>query len=147
MALRFTSMVAAVVAASFVLLAPPVAAQAPPGAARPQTTSDSGGRTMSQFLVHVHTGPNDPTKAALAFLVAATALKNGHKVDLFLAGDGVALLTREALASVEGVGTGRLMRPVRGWTAGLDFWLFEALNAAGNCRMPILRRAGREPDR
>jgi predicted peroxiredoxin len=58
--------------------------------------------------VHVHTGPQDATKAALAFLVAATALKGGHAVDLFLAGDGVGLLTAEALASVEGRGTGRL---------------------------------------
>jgi predicted peroxiredoxin len=63
---------------------------------------------MSQLLVHVHTGPADATKAALAFLVAATALKEGHRVDLFLAGDGVVLLTEEALVSVEGIGTGRL---------------------------------------
>jgi predicted peroxiredoxin len=63
---------------------------------------------MKRFLVHVHTGPADPSKAALAFLVAATALKDGHRVDLFLAGDGVALLTQESLSTVEGVGTGRL---------------------------------------
>jgi len=63
---------------------------------------------MAQFLVHVHTGPSDPTKAALAFLVAATALKEGHSVNLFLAGDAVSLLTAEALASVEGIGTGRV---------------------------------------
>ena len=117
MAFRFTG-IAAVVAASFVFFAPPVAAQAPPGAQRLQAASDGGGRTMSQFLVHVHTGPNDPTKAALAFLVAATALRNGHKVDLFLAGDGVALLTPEALASVEGVGTGRLGAHVDAIIAG-----------------------------
>ena len=63
---------------------------------------------MKRFLVHVHTGPQDATKAALAFLVAATALRQGHAVDLFLAGDGVSLLGAEALASVEGRGTGRL---------------------------------------
>ncbi|WP_198374823.1 DsrE family protein [Neoroseomonas rubea] len=61
-----------------------------------------------RFLVHVATGPQDPTRAALAFLVAATALKQGHAVTLFLAGEGVRLLTAEALASVEGLGTGRL---------------------------------------
>jgi predicted peroxiredoxin len=61
-----------------------------------------------RFLVHVTTGPQDPTKAALAFLVAATALKQGHAVTLFLAGEGVRLLGAEALASVEGQGTGRL---------------------------------------
>lgn len=63
---------------------------------------------MKRFLVHVHTGPQDPTKAALAFLVAATALRQGHSVTLFLAGDGVGLLTADALGSIEGRGTGRL---------------------------------------
>ena len=61
-----------------------------------------------RFLVHVTTGPQDATRAALAFLVASTALRGGHAVNLFLAGDGVALLTADALASVEGRGTGRL---------------------------------------
>jgi predicted peroxiredoxin len=60
------------------------------------------------FLIHIHTGPDDPTKAALGFLVAATAVKDGHHVDLFLAGDGASLITDDALASVEGVGTGKL---------------------------------------
>jgi uncharacterized protein len=69
-------------------------------------TAPAAGR--KRFLVHVTTGPQDPTKAALAFLVAATALKQGHAVTLFLAGEGVRLLTGEALASVEGQGTGRL---------------------------------------
>jgi predicted peroxiredoxin len=78
---------------------------ATPGAS-PQPAAQ--GQAMKRFLVHVHTGPADPSKAALAFLVAATALKDGHRVDLFLAGDGVALLTRESLSTVEGVGTGRL---------------------------------------
>ena len=63
---------------------------------------------VSRFLVHVHTGSDNPTKAALAFLVAATALKEGHQVDLFLAGDGVLLLSEEALSNVEGKGTGNL---------------------------------------
>ena len=63
---------------------------------------------MSKFLIHIHTGPGDPTKAALGCLVAATALKKGHSVDVFLAGDGVHLLSPDALASLEGQGTGRL---------------------------------------
>ena len=87
--------------------AQPAAAQT--GAPAPQTPQPTGqGQTMKRFLVHVHTGPQDPTRAALAFLVAATALRQGHAVDLFLAGDGVLLLTQEALAGVEGRGTGRL---------------------------------------
>lgn len=60
------------------------------------------------FLVHIHTGPDNPTKAALGFIVAATAANGGHHVDVFLAGDGASLITDEALASVEGVGTGKL---------------------------------------
>ncbi|MBY0331309.1 MAG: DsrE family protein [Acetobacteraceae bacterium] len=84
----------------------PVSAQ--PGAPAPPPQSRRQGQTMKRFLVHVHIGPQDPTRAALAFLVAATALRQGHAVDLFLAGDGVSLLTQEALAGVEGRGTGRL---------------------------------------
>ena len=63
---------------------------------------------MSKFLIHIHTGPENPTKAALGFLVAATALKDGHTVDLFLAGDGVLLLGADALPTIEGKGTGNL---------------------------------------
>ena len=61
-----------------------------------------------KFLVHIHSGPDNPTKAALGFLVALTAMNEGHDVDLFLAGDGAALITEDALSSVQGVGTGRL---------------------------------------
>ena len=63
---------------------------------------------MSNFLVHIHTGPENPTKAALGFLVAATALREGHSVDLFLAGDGASLIGDQALAEIEGKGTGKL---------------------------------------
>ena len=63
---------------------------------------------MAKFLIHIHTGPDNPTKAALGFLVAATALKEGHQIDLFIAGDGTLLLGKEALASLEGKGTGNL---------------------------------------
>ncbi len=61
---------------------------------------------MSKFLVHVHTGPENPTKAALGLLIAATALKEGHEVDVFLAGDGVHLFSDQG--AVEGVGTGQV---------------------------------------
>jgi predicted peroxiredoxin len=60
------------------------------------------------FLIHIHTGLDNPTKAALGFLVAATAQKEGHTVSVFLAGDGAALITDDAISSVEGVGTGKL---------------------------------------
>lgn len=70
------------------------------------------------YLIHVHTGPEAATKAALAFLVAATALREGHAVDLFLAGDGVRLLTDDVVASLEGVGTGALADHVRALVEG-----------------------------
>ncbi|SLN39569.1 DsrE/DsrF-like family protein [Pseudoruegeria aquimaris] len=63
---------------------------------------------MAKFLVHVHTGPSDPTKATLACLVAATALKEGHEVSIFMAGDGVHLLAPETVSALEGQGTGAL---------------------------------------
>lgn len=63
---------------------------------------------MASILIHVTTGPDNPTKAALAFLVAKTAIAEGHAVNLFLAGDGVHLLSSESLANVEGTGTGKL---------------------------------------
>lgn len=60
------------------------------------------------FLIHIHSGPDQPTKAALGFLVALTAMNEGHEVSLFLAGDGAALITDEALGTVVGLGTGKL---------------------------------------
>ena len=63
---------------------------------------------MSKFLIHMHTGPENPTKAALGFLVALTALREGRDVSLFLAGDGAALIGDATLTSVEGKGTGNL---------------------------------------
>jgi len=60
------------------------------------------------ILVHVTHGPENPTRAALAFLVARTAVEEGHRVSLFLAGDAVQLLRDPVLDSLTGVGTGRL---------------------------------------
>lgn len=60
------------------------------------------------FLVHITVGPDNPTKAALGFIVAMTAQKEGHTVTVFLAGDGASLITDAAISSVEGKGTGKL---------------------------------------
>jgi predicted peroxiredoxin len=60
------------------------------------------------FLIHIHTGPDNPTEAALGFTVAAAAQKAGHTVTVFLAGDGASLITDAAIDSVEGKGTGKL---------------------------------------
>lgn len=38
---------------------------------------------MAKILVHVTHGPESPTRAALAFLVAKSAMDEGHAVSLF----------------------------------------------------------------
>lgn len=59
-----------------------------------------------RLLVHLATGAEDPTRAALALLVAATAVAEGHDVDVFVAGDGVSVLRDGTSALVRGIGTG-----------------------------------------
>ncbi|RYU94244.1 multidrug transporter [Emticicia agri] len=61
-----------------------------------------------KFLIHVTHGPEDSTRVALAFLVAKTALEEGHTVSLFLAGDAVKLLQDASLNTVVGLVTGKL---------------------------------------
>ena len=63
---------------------------------------------MSKLLVHLATGPHDPTRAALAFLVARTAAASGHDVSMFLAGDAVALLREPTMEAAQGIGTGSI---------------------------------------
>ncbi|WP_026187610.1 DsrE family protein [Ensifer sp. BR816] len=73
---------------------------------------------MAKILVHVTVPPSDPTKAALAFFVVRAVLEEGHHLVLFVAGDGVHLLTAERASSIEGLGSGKLSDH------------FEAINAA-----------------
>jgi predicted peroxiredoxin len=61
-----------------------------------------------RILVHLTSGPENPTRAALAFLVARTAVEQGHTVSMFLAGDAVQLLRDATLDGLSGVGTGKL---------------------------------------
>jgi len=63
---------------------------------------------VATLLVHLTTGPENPTKAALGFLVAKIAVEEGHEVTLFLAGDSVQLLRDAVLDSLTGLGTGSL---------------------------------------
>lgn len=63
---------------------------------------------MAKILVHLTSGPENPTRAALGFLVAKAAIDEGHEVDLFLAGDSVQLLRDSVLDSLVGLGTGSL---------------------------------------
>ena len=73
-----------------------------------QSPSPTGPGSKPRILVHVTNGPEHATRAALAFLVARTAVEEGHAVSLFLAGDAVQLLRDATLDGVAGVGTGKL---------------------------------------
>ena len=63
---------------------------------------------MSKLLIHVVTGPENPTRVALGFLVAKTAAAAGHEVTLFLAGDAVDYLRDETMDAAVGVGIGSI---------------------------------------
>ena len=63
---------------------------------------------MSSILIHATHGPEAPTRAALAFLVARAAQDEGHRVSVFLAGDAASLIRDAVLDHLTGVGTGRL---------------------------------------
>lgn len=84
---------------------------------------------MAKFLIHIPTGPDNPTRATLALLIAATALKEGHTVDVFIAGDGVGLFREEVLRTLEGIGTGRLQEHVEAITAGGGRFYLSGLSA------------------
>jgi uncharacterized protein len=79
---------------------------------------------MPNLLVHLATGPEHPTRAALAFLVARTAAEEGHDVRLFLAGDAVQLARPETADAVQGIGTGSLAEHWRALSgAGVQVFL------------------------
>lgn len=63
---------------------------------------------MAKLLVHLATGPENATRAALALLVAKTAVSEGHDVSVFLAGDAVQLARTETAEATNGVGTGNV---------------------------------------
>jgi predicted peroxiredoxin len=61
---------------------------------------------LASILVHVTHGPEAPSRVALGFLVARTALEDGHSASLFLAADAVNVIRDASLDAVQGVGTG-----------------------------------------
>jgi len=73
---------------------------------------------MTRLLVHIATGPENPTRAALGLLVGRTALEAGHEVDLFIAGDGVGILRPETLDAGHGIGTGAFREHIDALVSG-----------------------------
>jgi predicted peroxiredoxin len=71
---------------------------------------------MASILVHPTWGPEDPTRATLAFLVAKTALAEGHEVTVFMAGEGVQPLRPSTIDA--GVSIGSLREHAEAVLAG-----------------------------
>jgi predicted peroxiredoxin len=61
---------------------------------------------MAKLLVHLATGPENPTRGALALLVARAAVDEGHEVQVFLAGDAVQYARPATASTAHGIGTG-----------------------------------------
>lgn len=59
---------------------------------------------MSKILIHLTHGPEAETQADRAFLIAQTAIEEGHTVSMFLAGAAVKLMTDEVLDKALGFG-------------------------------------------
>jgi predicted peroxiredoxin len=73
---------------------------------------------MAKFLGHVTCGVENPSKAALAFLVAKTALDEKHEVTMFLASDAAQLLRPAVIENLTGLGTGTLKAHLDAIVAG-----------------------------
>lgn len=86
---------------------------------------------MARILVHITHGPEDPTRAALGFLVARSAVEEGHSVSLFLAGDAVQLLRDAVLDNLAGLGTGKLREHYDAIVAGGGKFYLSGMSSKG----------------
>jgi predicted peroxiredoxin len=86
---------------------------------------------MAKILIHVTVGPENPSRAALAFLVAKSALDEGHTVSLFLAGDAVQLIRDAVLDNLVGLGTGKLREHYDAIVAGGGKFYLSGLSSKG----------------
>ena len=73
---------------------------------------------MATVFINITHGPEHPTRAALGFLMAKTAVDEGHDVSIFLAGDAVQLIRDAVLDNLVGLGTGRLRESFDAVAAG-----------------------------
>ena len=69
-----------------------------------------------RLFVNLATGPENPTRAALALLVARTAAETGHEVRVFLAGDAVQLTRAETAEAAHGIGSGSIAEHLQALT-------------------------------
>ena len=101
---------------------------------------------MVKILVHVTLGPDDSTKAALAFFVARAVTEEGHQLVLFVAGDGVHLLTVRTRGRIEGLGTGKLAEHFDAINAGAAEVYFSGMSAkARNIALEDIVLRGAQP--
>ena len=63
---------------------------------------------MAKILFNITNGTNNPTKASLGFMLARTAVEEGHEVIVFLNADAVSLMRAPVLENLVGLGTGKL---------------------------------------
>ena len=63
---------------------------------------------MAKILFNITNGTNNATKATLGFMLARTAVEEGHEVSVFLNADAVSLVRQPVLENLVGLGTGSL---------------------------------------
>ncbi len=63
---------------------------------------------MAKILFNITNGTNNQTKASLGFMLARTAVEEGHEVIVFLNADAVSLIRPPVLDNLVGLGTGVL---------------------------------------
>ena len=63
---------------------------------------------MAKILFNITNGTNNPTKSSLGFMLARTAVEEGHEVQVFLNADAVSLIRKPVLENLVGLGTGKL---------------------------------------
>ena len=86
---------------------------------------------MANMLIHITCGPENPTRAALGFLVAKAAIDERHSVNLFLAGDAVQLIRDAVLDNLSGLGTGKLREHYEAIIAGGGRFYLSGMSSAG----------------
>ncbi|MBI3162821.1 MAG: DsrE family protein [Chloroflexi bacterium] len=86
---------------------------------------------MAKILVHITHGTESPTRAALGFLVAKSAIDEGHSVSLFLAGDAVPLIRDAVLDNLVGLGTGKLRELYDAIVAGGGKFYLSGMSSKG----------------